>query len=235
MAVRETLGQTEKLASMGQVAAGIAHEVNNPLGVVLLYANLVLERCERDTELQTDLGYIVEHATRCKKIVAGLLNFARQNRVFRQSTRIDELIGDVLRSVPPPADIRTAVEVRMEPPVAELDPDQMHQVLANLVSNAYAAMPEGGRLGIRAEASDGDLVLQVSDNGTGIPKTIVGKIFEPFFTTKQVGQGTGLGLAVVHGIVKMHGGQVAIASNADPAVGPTGTTFTIRIPKKSDV
>ncbi|MFA6003717.1 MAG: [Fe-Fe] hydrogenase large subunit C-terminal domain-containing protein [Elusimicrobiota bacterium] len=229
--VREALGQSEKLASMGQVAAGIAHEVNNPLGVVLIYANLLLERCQDKSEVREDMSVIVEHADRCKKIVSGLLNFARQNKVFRQRTDIRELIEEAVRSAPPPAGVRLKVAVDTAHAMAELDPDQMHQVFTNLVSNAYAAMPGGGELSVRAFGTNGELVVEVSDTGTGISKSNLKKVFEPFFTTKQVGKGTGLGLAVAHGIIKMHSGQIRVASNADPAAGPTGTTFTITLPR----
>jgi signal transduction histidine kinase/Fe-S-cluster-containing hydrogenase component 2 len=228
---REALGHSEKLASMGQVAAGIAHEVNNPLGVVLLYTNLMLERCADRPELQEDLSLVVEHAERCKKIVSGLLNFARQNKVFRQAADPAALIAEALRSTPAPEGVRVRVEA--EPGRAvEVDPDQMHQVLANLISNAYAAMPRGGELTLRAGGGEESLVLEVVDTGVGISKENMGKVFEPFFTTKQVGKGTGLGLAMVHGIVKMHRGQAEVRSNADPAAGPTGTTFRITVPRR---
>jgi signal transduction histidine kinase len=199
---QQALVQAEKLASMGQLAAGIAHEVNNPLGVVLLYAHVLLEACEKDSSLQKDMTMIVEQADRCKKIVSGLLNFARQNKVVLLPTS-----------------------------VADLDADQMRQVLTNLLTNALAAMPSGGRLTVRTRVDQEEVWLEVEDTGVGIPKENINRIFEPFFTTKQIGRGTGLGLAVSYGIVKMHRGSIQLKSNAEPTVGRTGTTFTVRLPR----
>jgi signal transduction histidine kinase/Fe-S-cluster-containing hydrogenase component 2 len=233
-AAREALTQSERLASMGQIAAGIAHEVNNPLGVVLIYANLLLERIQGRDDFRSDLSAIVEHADRCKKIVAGLLNFARQNKVFRQSINVMDLVEKSVTA----ARLRPAVRVRTRletgQPVIEVDPDQMIQVLSNLFANADAAMPEGGCLTVRILGSDDDVTFEVSDTGVGIAPQNLRKVFEPFFTTKQVGKGTGLGLAVVHGIIKMHGGRIAVRSNADPAAGPTGTIFQVTVPRGED-
>jgi len=230
---RQALNQSERLAGMGQIAAGIAHEVNNPLGVVLIYANLLLERLDGRDELRADLSAIAEHADRCKKIVAGLLNFARQNKVFRQRVDARDLVGKAVAArLRPVVRVRTLVDVPR--PVVEVDPDQMIQVLSNLFTNADAAMPDGGDLTVRLRCSNGDVCFEVTDTGVGIPSENVAKVFEPFFTTKQVGKGTGLGLAVVHGIVKMHGGKVQVASNADPAAGPTGTTFSVTVPRGED-
>jgi signal transduction histidine kinase len=116
----------------------------------------------------------------------------------------------------------------------EVDPDQITQVLVNLLSNAFAAMPDGGRLTIRTEGDAQRVRLIVSDTGGGILPEHFDKLFEPFFTTKKVGQGTGLGLAVSYGIVKMHRGDIKVASNADPAKGPTGTTFTVVLPRRRE-
>ncbi|MFA6030438.1 MAG: [Fe-Fe] hydrogenase large subunit C-terminal domain-containing protein [Elusimicrobiota bacterium] len=231
-AAKEALTQSEKLASMGQVAAGIAHEVNNPLGVVLLYTNLLLEKCSERVDMKEDLSLIVEHAERCKKIVAGLLNFARQNKVFRQPTDVGRLLEKAVGSVQVPESIRVVLRTDAEDPSADLDPDQMMQVLTNMISNAVAAMPGGGTLTLRAAGDAANVELAVADTGVGIPKENMKKVFEPFFTTKQVGKGTGLGLAMCHGIVKMHCGQIRADSNANPAAGPTGTTFTITLPRR---
>jgi two-component system NtrC family sensor kinase len=229
---KEALERSGKLASMGQLAAGIAHEVNNPLGTLLLHANLLLEECEDDTEIKTDLETIVDQANRCKRIISGLLNFARQSRVVRQPTNVSELVDKVIRTAPTADNVTVAVQDRLSDPVAEIDADQIVQVLTNLFTNAQQAMPDGGDLTIGL-ADDADMVtIRVSDTGTGIPKENMARLFDPFFTTKQVGMGTGLGLAVTHGIVKMHRGQINVESNADPATGPTGTTFTIELPRR---
>jgi signal transduction histidine kinase len=114
----------------------------------------------------------------------------------------------------------------------DLDPDQINQVLTNLFSNACDAMANGGILRIGIDGDDSKVWFSVSDTGSGIPKENQSKIFEPFFTTKQIGKGTGLGLAVTYGIVKMHRGDIEVVSNGDPLAGPTGTTFTVRLPRK---
>lgn len=227
---QEALMQSEKLASMGQLAAGIAHEVNNPLGVVLMYAHLLMEDTA-DPQLREDLATITREADRCKKIVAGLLDFARQNKVHLHQTNLRELIEHVLKVLPPPESVKVVVDWPPRDCLANLDRDQMVQVLANLITNAYAAMPKGGTLGIWAGQDEKDVFFIVSDSGVGIAEQNIKKIFEPFFTTKPAGKGTGLGLAVTFGIVKMHRGDISVKSNADEGKGPTGTTFTVRLPR----
>jgi len=231
VSAREALMQSEKLASMGQLAAGIAHEVNNPLGVVLMYAHLLLEECDRDSALRGDLSMIASQADRCKKIVAGLLDFARQKEVRRKRTNVCEIVEQSLKDSRVPGRIRTGVVCDVADPHAELDADQFTQVLTNLISNAVAAMPEGGDLTLQVAGDDGRVCFIVSDTGSGIPPGNVKRIFDPFFTTKPIGKGTGLGLAVTYGIVKMHYGDIEVESNADPSTGPTGTTFTVSIPR----
>ena len=229
---KEALERSGKLASMGQLAAGIAHEVNNPLGTLLLHANLLLEECEGESEIKTDLETIVDQANRCKRIISGLLNFARQNRVVRQPTDVAELVDKVIRTAPTAENISVTVEDRLTDPVAEIDADQIVQVLTNLFTNGQQAMPDGGSIAILLEDDADTVTIHVTDTGTGIPKEYMARLFDPFFTTKQVGMGTGLGLAVTHGIVKMHRGQISVKSNHDPAVGPTGTTFTVELPRR---
>ncbi|MCX6549587.1 MAG: ATP-binding protein [Acidobacteria bacterium] len=231
---QEALVRSEKLASMGQLAAGIAHEVNNPLGVVIMYAHFLMEQLGDRAEFKDDLSMVVEQADRCKKIVAGLLDFARQNKVEHEHIHIVDLVQKAMRSVPPPVNVTLEVESDMADPMVEADPDQLTQVLINLVTNAYAAMPDGGTLRV-ATHDDGDrFALVVSDSGVGIPPEHFPKLFEPFFTTKKGGKGTGLGLAVTYGIVKMHRGDITVTSNTDPAKGPTGTTFTVSLPRRRD-
>ena len=228
---KEALVKSEKLASMGQLAAGIAHEVNNPLGILLLHANLLLEDCEDDSDVSADVKLIVDQANRCKKIISGLLNFARQSRVVRQPTDLTGLVGEVMRTLPIAEGVSVEVVDHLEDPVAELDGDQIVQVLTNLLTNAQHAMPDGGTIVVTVDGTEENVLITVQDEGTGIPDENLGKLFSPFFTTKQVGKGTGLGLAVTHGIVKMHRGQITVESNADPALGPTGTTFSISLPR----
>jgi len=231
---QEALMQSERLASMGQLAAGIAHEVNNPLGVVLMYAHLMLDGLEEDCQQKEDARMIVEQADRCKKIVAGLLHFARQNKVLCETTDLADLLEKAVRAVVKPRNITLAVNHNLTNPVADLDANQMLQVLTNIISNAYAAMPDGGVLTITTSDTDDAVTIAVSDTGTGISQDHRKKIFEPFFTTKQIGRGTGLGLAVSYGIIKMHHGQITVDSNDDVDAGPTGTTFTIQLPRKEE-
>ena len=223
--------QSEKLASMGQLAAGIAHEVNNPLGVVIMYAHLLLDEYPAGTKVGDDLRMIVEQADRCKKIVAGLLHFARQNKVTPELIDLRGLIDDLLKARPLPANIEICVEHEMADTVAEIDRDQIVQVLTNLINNAEAAMPDGGRLTIRTARENSHVLISVADTGIGIPKENMERLFQPFFTTKPIGVGTGLGLAVSYGIVKMHHGDIRAVSNAIPSIGPTGTTFTVTLPR----
>jgi signal transduction histidine kinase len=229
---QEALLQSEKMASMGQLAAGIAHEVNNPLGVVLMYAHLLLDECEANSKFREDLTMITEQADRCKKIVAGLLHFARQNKLVKHPADIRQLVDRAIRTIPFPSNVTCRFEHELADPVAEVDRDQVVQVLTNLVTNALAAMEFGGELTVRTEGDDISVKIDVSDTGTGIKPENLNKVFEPFFTTKQLGKGTGLGLAVTYGIVKMHNGDIRVRSNADSAKGPTGTTFTVTLPRR---
>ena len=232
VSTQEALMHSERLASMGQLAAGVAHEVNNPLGVVLMYAHILLEQADKHPEWREDLSMIAEQADRCKKIVVRLLHFARQNKVVFRTIDLCKLIQRAVKAYPFPPAVTVRVEPRIAIPKADLDPDQINQVLTNLFSNACDAMPEGGILSIGVGGDDGKIWFSVGDTGIGIPRENLGKIFEPFFTTKQIGKGTGLGLAVSYGIVKMHRGDIEAASNSDPAAGPMGTTFTVRLPRK---
>jgi signal transduction histidine kinase len=230
---RAALMQAEKLANMGQLAAGIAHEVNNPLGVVILYAHLLFNEVQ-DPEIRKDLALIVEQADRCKKIVSGLLHFARQNKVVLQPVDLLGLVRHSLDAMHLPGRIHVDVRRACDDPVAEVDRDQIVQVLTNLVTNAVDAMPETGRLTVEVRGDKESVSLVVIDTGHGIPPDKRTKIFDPFFTTKQIGKGTGLGLAVTYGIVKMHRGDISVESNADPAAGPTGSTFTVRLPRRGE-
>ena len=230
---QEALMQSEKLAGMGQLAAGIAHEVNNPLGVVLMYTHLLLDDCQEQSNIREDLVMIAEQADRCKKIVAGLLHFARQNKVCRSPVDIRKVIGRTMQAATVPKTITVRVEQEIADPIVEIDRDQIVQVLTNLVSNAIAAMEgkEDATLTILAEGDENDVRVSVADTGTGISPENMKKIFDPFFTTKQMGKGTGLGLAVSYGIVKMHSGDIRVESQHDPAAGPTGAKFTVTLPR----
>jgi signal transduction histidine kinase len=232
---QDTLMHSERLASMGQLAAGVAHEINNPLGVVIMYTNLLLEECSKDATFRGDLEMIAEQANRCKRIVAGLLDFSRQNKVAHQPVDIRNLVAASLSSFQLPENVELEVIHEEVDSIVELDRDQLIQALLNLVSNACDAMPDGGKLCLRTKAEDASVFFEIQDTGTGIPKENIKKLFEPFFTTKVMGKGTGLGLPVVYGIVKLHRGDITVESNADSALGPTGSTFRVRLPRKAQL
>jgi len=228
---QEKLIQSEKLASLGQLAAGVAHELNNPLATILLYADILRRESALDPQHQTDLETIINETLRCKHIVSGLLNFARQTQVNAQPTSLNDLIQELIgieKRHPRYEKISFNLELDAALPLAELDAAQLREVLLNLIHNAADAMPDGGEITIRTAAKpDGMITIEVQDEGKGIPQEHLSKLFTPFFTTKPVGKGTGLGLAIIYGIVKMHRGQINVQSE----VG-RGTTFTISLPIK---
>lgn len=230
--VELALKQSEKLAHMGQLSAGIAHELNNPLGVVIMYSNLLLEECQEDLQFKEDLELIVEQAGRCKSIVGGLLNFARKNQVKYTLTDLEDLMRISTSSMIFPEAIEYRLESHLSNPYAEMDQEQMVQVITNLLKNGMEAMPEGGVLSVTLSDNHDWVTICVRDEGTGINPADLEKVFEPFYTTKGIGKGTGLGLATTYGIVKMHRGQIDVLSNADPDQGACGTEFTIRLPRK---
>lgn len=230
---REALKQSEKLASMGQLSAGIAHELNNPLGVVIMYANILKEEANENDDMNEDLQMIVDQADHCKKIVGGLLNFARKNQVKREGIDIEELASKSIKSILTEDNIESRVICNAHNKSAELDEEQMMQLLSNLCKNANDAMPDGRRLTLRIEEEEDNVIFYVEDTGQGIPKEHLDKVFEPFFTTKGVGKGTGLGLATIYGIAKMHHGKITVDSNTDPDQGETGTSFRVSIPRQA--
>lgn len=229
---KDALAKSEKLATMGQLAAGIAHEVNNPLGVVLMYANLLMEENEGSSELHKDLKMIASQADRCKNILSGLLNFARKNEVKIKSIDVADLTDQILDSVFIPPGVNLAVSHEYPHRTLNLDPDQMIQVFSNLIKNSIEAMRSAGNIEFSTKFSGNEIIFTVKDDGPGIPEEHRSKLFEPFFTTKEIGKGTGLGLAVSYGIVKMHRGNIRAESNSDPDEGPTGTSFIVNIPIK---
>ena len=220
----------ERLASMGQLAAGVAHQLNNPLGTILLFSDIVLQDLPEGTQSRNDVQMIAQEARRAKDIVAALLNFARQQKVWVQPTALDTMLHEfVERARQQPAYERIQIVERIAPdlPQLEVDPVQLSNVFVNLMDNAADAMPEGGTLTIKADLSldQQSVVVQVKDTGRGIPPENIKQLFSPFFTTKPLGQGTGLGLSIAYGIVKMHHGAIQVKSQ----VGE-GTTFTVTLP-----
>jgi two-component system NtrC family sensor kinase len=227
---QEQLVQKEKLASVGQLAAGVAHEINNPLGSVLLYADILRKETPPDDEQQrADLEMIVNEATRCKTIVNDLLNFSRQNEVLAQDTDLNALLRELSddqskQELFQGIELVTDLDAKLG--TIQADPLQLRQVFLNLMNNAAEAMPDGGTLTLRSRKgpAPGLVTVEVQDTGVGISEENMKKIFTPFFTTKPIGKGTGLGLAIIYGIVKMHRGQISVQSQMGK-----GTTFTITL------
>jgi two-component system NtrC family sensor kinase len=228
---RHQIYQSNKLASLGRLAAGIAHEINNPLTGVLTYSSFLLKR-SGDEETRQDLETIVHETKRCREIVRGLLDFARQVPPRKCATDVNAIVARALGLVDNQLrvqNIRVTQSLRADLPAIPADPNQIQQVLINLLVNAADAFADGPReIYVATElvqAAGGAAVeIKVADTGAGIPEQHLGRIFEPFFTTKEH-RGTGLGLAVVWGIVGEHGGTIEVESR----VG-SGTTFTVRLP-----
>jgi iron only hydrogenase large subunit-like protein/nitrogen-specific signal transduction histidine kinase len=231
---RAALRQSEKLAHMGQISAGIAHELNNPLGVITMYSNILLDESAENDPMRADLSLIIEQAGRCKKIVSGLLNFARKNQVTLKETDVVKFARHSLDSVIRPENVGVRFTSSVKDPVVSLDIDQMMQALVNLEKNAVEAMPAGGELSVDVKDTPQDVTFIISDTGVGIPKEHMDKLFTPFFTTKENGRGTGLGLALIYGIVKMHKGKIDVVSNDNPRKGQTGTSFRIMLPRNKE-
>lgn len=229
-AAHDQLVQSEKLASMGQLAAAVAHEINNPLGTIMIYAHMMMKGLGQGDQRSEDLKVIVDEATRCRSIVAGLLEFARHGKLELEPTDLNALVQECITEVDrQPFFEKVKVANRLDPtlPTLQADPSQLRHVFSNLIVNAAEAMAEGGELTLASGVSEvGHTAwISVSDSGCGIPEENLAKLFTPFFTTKKIGKGTGLGLAIAYGIVKMHRGALEVRSK----VG-AGTTFTISLP-----
>jgi PAS domain S-box-containing protein len=228
----KSLLQSEKMAAVGQLAGGVAHEINNPLGVILGFSQSLMRTIKPEDTLFMPLSSIEREAKRCKNLVQDLLTFSRVNKLERESCDINEVISTALTLVAAQTKVQGIELVRSleeKIPPVKISRNQIQQVLINLCTNAIDAMPKGGSLLVRTLFPDemrGEYVqIQVTDTGTGIPHEIVGNIFEPFFTTKEVGKGTGLGLSLVYEIVNKHHGTIDVESE----VG-LGTTFKINLP-----
>jgi two-component system NtrC family sensor kinase len=224
----------EKLASMGQLAAGVAHEINNPLGSILLLSDVMNKEISEDDPHREDLEMIIKETTRCKNIVSDLLNFSRQQQVLAQDTDLHNLMEKTIREVEKKSDFKEVKIIRQfstDLPTIQADPDQLQQVFTNLLNNAAEAMENGGTITLSTRHVDQKQVeIKISDTGIGIPEENLGKLFTPFFTTKALGKGTGLGLSIVYGIIKMHRGQIHVSSQV--GVGPDFTiTLPINLPK----
>jgi len=226
---QEQLIRAEKLTSLGQLAASIAHEINNPLAGVLVYTQLLSKKVTgnafKNEEALSYLSKMETEISRCSRIIRNLLDFARQTEPMFRLVDVNQVIEQVLAMVGHQAQLQNVEIVKeFSPslPKVMADFDQLQQIFTNLALNAIQAMPEGGKLTVRSSAVDSEVRVDVQDIGCGVSKENMGKLFTPFFTTKVQGKGVGLGLAVVHGIIERHKGRIKVQSE----VGK-GTTFSI--------
>jgi PAS domain S-box-containing protein len=222
--------QSEKMASLGRLAAGVAHEINNPLTGIMLYADMAQEKLSEDHQLRQYLANILEDAERCQDTVSDLLAYSRQAESTREQCQLNTMVEESLRLI---RDQKFFMNVKLvknlsdEPIVIDADKNQLSQAIINLVINALDAMNHKGTLTLTTY-TDKDAqraCLEVSDTGCGIADADLSRVFDPFFTTKAQGEGTGLGLSTVYGIVKKNKGNVTIKGT-----GPEGTTFLLDLP-----
>ncbi len=230
--IHSQLFRSEKLASLGKLAAGVAHEINNPLTGILTNSSLLLEDLEKDDPRREDVEVMVKETIRCREIVKRLLDFARQTQPQKKLASINALIENIILLVRNQALFRSiTIEKQLTEGIPEVlvDPDQIQQVFVNIILNAAEAMSKGGKLAIESKVStDGRWILiSFADTGPGIPESERERIFDPFYTTKE--HGTGLGLSISYGIVEQHGGTISVESS----VGK-GSTFTIQLPIVAD-
>ncbi len=231
---QEQLRSAEKLASIGELAAGVAHEINNPLGTILLYSSMLKEDLANkvyNSQQVDDLKLMIEETKRCKNIVANLLNFARQNKLKITRTNICRLLEDIIKSVkinPNYKDIIFEKDDNLNECFIEADEEQIRQVFINIINNSCESMLESKSKVLKLILNNDyeKLNISISDTGCGIPRENYGKIFTPFFTTKKMGKGTGLGLAISYGIIKMHRGDITFQSETG-----AGTSFKVTLPK----
>ena len=229
-AAQNQLVVSERLASVGQLSAGLAHEPNNPLGTILLYSHVLLNELDGTDQHREDVQMIVSEATRCKNIVCDLLDFARESRVSKAPADLATVIRDVVAITAAEAcqaGVEVTTDIPSNLPEMMIDGAQIKQMLVNLVQNSLDAVSGTGQVRISAYLVDSSewVEIKVKDNGCGIPRENLSKVFDPFFTTKEMGKGTGLGLAIAYGIVKMHSGDISVESELGK-----GTIFTIRLP-----
>lgn len=222
------LVEAEKLASIGKLAAGIAHEINNPLTSVLTFSNLMLEQCPPDDPRYDKLKLMARETDRARTIVRQLLNFGRENVIKPVKININQPVTEIAESLVAQEafkGIELFMKLAENLPEVYADPAQFGQVVLNILLNAIHAIAPPGRIEVETRQAGKNIEVIFTDSGKGIPEEHLHKIFDPFFTTKNATKGTGLGLAVSYGIIKKHGGEIAVAS----IVG-TGTTFTVRMP-----
>jgi signal transduction histidine kinase len=227
--------QADKLSSLGQLSAGVAHEINNPLGLILGYTQLMLREEPESSQKYEDLKTIEKHTRNCKTIVEALLNFARKTETKKILVDVNSAIAQVITVIRHQFEL-SGIGVHTlydsELPQVLGDTEKLKQVVMNLVMNARQAMTTTGKITVstRYDSKNHKVMVMVADTGSGIPPHVVTRIFDPFFTTKPTGQGTGLGLSVSYGIVKEHGGEITVYSEPD-----NGSQFSMILPAADDV
>jgi len=229
--IQKTLMKQDKLVSIGRLSAGVAHEINNPLTTILTTSMLIQEDFNAQDPVYQELQTITDETLRCRKIVASLLDFARQTKPAKKISQINDIVVECLGLTQKQVafnDVALEQNLSQDIPVISMDKDQIQQALINLILNAMEATNFGGKITIATTFIPQDKVVEiaVSDTGEGIYEDNVDKVFEPFFTTKD--SGTGLGLAITHGIIEQHGGSIDVESKMG-----RGTTFTIKLPVNS--
>ena len=235
--MEEQLYHTEKLASLGQLAAGVAHEINNPMAIILGYADMLLEKTEENSKEYKILKTIERQGNNCKRIVENLMSFARMPEGVQYDTDVNrniELVLEVVQNTLLTKKIVYELSLMDNLPRVRGDAGQLQQVFMNLLTNAVKAMPQGGKLSIATRLNKaGDKVeVLITDTGEGIKREHLSKIFDPFFTTRKVGEGTGLGLSVSYAIVAKFGGTIYCTSKSkeESGEGQSGSTFTVSLP-----
>jgi PAS domain S-box-containing protein len=228
ISIQKGIMQYDKMASIGRLAAGVAHEINNPLTTILTSAMLIQEDTDSEDPNYQELQTIADETLRCRKIVGSLLDFARQSKPVKGKHKINEVAAEsvvLTRKQAAFNDVAVEEKISEDLPLINMDKDQIEQVLINLILNAIEATAPGGTVTVETSCvPEAEIVeLTVSDSGKGIPEEDMDKIFDPFFTTRE--SGTGLGLAIAHGIVEQHGGTIEVHSKLD-----RGTRFIIRLP-----
>jgi PAS domain S-box-containing protein len=228
---------TEKLASLGTLAAGVAHEINNPLSIILGFSDLMLDRAEKGSQQYVDLKIIEENCLNCKRIVENLMSFARVTEGVEDVVDLNRAIDTVVKVVENTlvtGKVELVLDVQPDLPRVRGDTREIQQVFFNLTNNAVYAMREhGGKLVVKTVVVGDDVEIRVKDNGVGIAKGIGNQVFDPFFTTKKVGEGTGLGLSVSYGILKKYGGSIrysSVVAGEEESPDGSGTTFTVTLP-----
>jgi two-component system NtrC family sensor kinase len=226
------LVQSTKLAAIGELAANIAHEINNPLTTVLGFASFIAERLPADDPTREELGLIQEEASRARDIVRDLLQFSRQRDFMPEPADVNTVLEQVVGMVRRQGALNTVTVTEAfapDLPMVEMDVPRIKQVFLNIINNAVYAMKGGGGLTIRTTLAGDAVRVAFEDSGPGIPADILGRIFDPFFTTKPEVSGTGLGLSVSLGIVQSHGGSIDVHSDLGQ-----GSTFTVTLPQHLD-